>query len=130
MMQELLTGRIRLDMSVIGQLERATQNRIIALFRDELRYRYLGDWTDRQGNSNIEEGLLSAWLTKTGYTNLQIAATLYKLRTEATNHSRNLYGNNKAVYGLLRYGVPVDRRGQGHRNRRSHQLARGREERF
>ena len=32
---------------------------------------------------------------------------LHKLRTEADNHSRTLYGNNKAVYNLLRYGVPV-----------------------
>ena len=94
-------------MSIIGQPECATQNRVIALFRDELGYRYLGEWTDRQDNSNIEEGLLSAWLTKCGYTEPQIAAALYKLRTEATNHNRNLYGNNKAVYNLLRYGVPV-----------------------
>jgi len=46
-------------MTSVGQPERATQNRVIALFRDELRYRYLGDWTDRDGNTNIEEGLLS-----------------------------------------------------------------------
>ena len=39
-------------MTPIGQPERATQNRVIALFRDELGYRYLGDWTDRDGNSN------------------------------------------------------------------------------
>jgi len=94
-------------MNVIGQPERATQNRVIALFRDELGYRYLGDWTDRHRNSNIEEGLLSAWLTNSGYTKPQIESALYKLRTEATNHNRNLYGNNKAVYDLLRYGVPV-----------------------
>ena len=50
----------------IGQPERATQNRVIALFRDELNYRYLGDWTDRTGNSNIEEGLLTAWLGGAG----------------------------------------------------------------
>ena len=50
-------------MSAVGQPERATQNRVIALFRDELHCRYLGDWTDRDGNANIEEGLLSAWLT-------------------------------------------------------------------
>jgi len=42
-------------MSDIGKPERATQNRVIALFRDELHYRYLGDWIDRDGNSNIEE---------------------------------------------------------------------------
>jgi len=34
-------------MTPIGQPERATQERVIALFRDELRYRYLGDWADR-----------------------------------------------------------------------------------
>ena len=94
-------------MSSIGQPERATQDRLIALFRDQLEYRYVGDWNDRDGNSNIEEHLLSAWLTKCGYTPGQINAALHKLRTEADNHSRALYGNNEAVYSLLRYGVPV-----------------------
>jgi len=30
-------------MSTVGQPERATQTRVIALFRDELGYRYLDD---------------------------------------------------------------------------------------
>src|SRR5512145_2636925 len=94
-------------MSNIGQPERATQQRVITLFREELGYRYLGDWTDRDGNSNIEAGLLTAYLTRSGYTLAQISSALYKLRTEADNHSRGLYGNNQAVYNLLRYGVPV-----------------------
>lgn len=92
---------------VVGKPEHATQNRIIALFRDELHYRYLGDWTDREGNSNIEEGLLTAYLTKCGYTPAQINVATYKLRTEADNHNRGLYGNNQAAYNRLRYGVPV-----------------------
>lgn len=94
-------------MSDVGKPERATQDRVIALFRDELKYRYLGDWTDREDNSNIEEGLLSAWLTKNGYSPAQISVALHKLRTETDNHNRTLYGNNQAVYSLLRYGVPV-----------------------
>ncbi|NTU42964.1 MAG: type I restriction endonuclease subunit R, partial [Nitrospirales bacterium] len=94
-------------MNPIGQPERATQNRVIALFCDELGYRYLGDWTDREGNSNIEEGLLTAYLTGKEYAPAQISVALHKLRTEADNHSRGLYGNNYAVYNLLRYGVPV-----------------------
>jgi type I restriction enzyme R subunit len=49
-------------MNTVGQPERATQNRVLALFRDELGYRCLGDWVDRSGNSNIEEAQLSAWL--------------------------------------------------------------------
>jgi len=93
--------------STVGQPERTTQDRVIGLFRDELGYRYLGDWSDRDANSNIEEGLLSGWLTKRGYTSAQISVALHKLRTEADNHSRTLYGNNQAVYNLLRYGVPV-----------------------
>ena len=47
-------------MSIVGQPERGTQSRVDGIFRDELGYRYLGDWTDRSGNSNIEEALLSA----------------------------------------------------------------------
>ena len=95
-------------MSDIGKPERATQNRVIALFRDELGYRYLGDWTDRDGNSNIEEGLLADVPDQDAATpRRRSASPLYKLRTEADNHSRSLYGNNQAVYSLLRYGVPV-----------------------
>lgn len=94
-------------MNSVGQTERTTQDRVIALFRDELRYRYLGDWTDREGNSNIEEGLLTAYLAKSGYTPTQISVALYKLHTEADNPNRSLYDNNKAVYSLLRYTVPV-----------------------
>lgn len=92
---------------VIGKPERNTQNRVIKLFREELGYRYLGDWTDRVGNSNIEEGLLSDWLEKNGYSKAQINRALDILRREADNHNRTLYGNNKEVYKLLRYGVPV-----------------------
>jgi type I restriction enzyme R subunit len=91
-------------MSTIGQPERATQNRVIALFRDELGYRYLSDWTDRPDNSNIEESLLTAYLTKSGYSPVQISKALYELRTEAGNPNRSFYDNNKKVYSLLRYG--------------------------
>lgn len=94
-------------MSDVGKPERVTQNRIVALFRDELGYRTLGDWTDRPGNSNIEQELLAAYLTRSGYSADQISRALYILRTEADNHNRSLYGNNQAVYSLLRYGVPV-----------------------
>jgi type I restriction enzyme R subunit len=92
---------------MIGQSERATQNRVIALFRDQLGYRYLGDWRDRQGNSNIEEGLLTEYLRGCGYNAAQISGAIYKLRAEADHPSRGLYGNNREAYKLLRYGVQV-----------------------
>jgi type I restriction enzyme R subunit len=91
----------------IGQPERATQDRILTLFRDELGYRYLGDWRDRDGNTNIEESCLTTHLTGAGYSPVQIAGAIHILRTEADNPTRSLYDNNKAVYGLLRYGVQI-----------------------
>ena len=93
-------------MNDIGKTERATQNRVIALFHDELGYRYLGDRSDYE-NSNIWEEHLSAWLTKSGYTTTQINRALEILRRESDNHNRTLYSNNQAVYNLLRYGVPI-----------------------
>ena len=56
---------------MIGKPERHTQNRVIALFRDELKYRYLGDWSDRV-NSNIDDALATSWLKKAGKTPEQI----------------------------------------------------------
>ena len=70
-------------MSTIGNPERATQDRVIALFRDELNYRYFGDWSERGANNNIEESLLSGYLTRSGYTPAQVSRALDKLRIEA-----------------------------------------------
>ncbi len=39
-------------MSKVGQLERVTQNRVVKLFQKKLDYRYLGNWEDREDNSN------------------------------------------------------------------------------
>jgi type I restriction enzyme, R subunit len=68
-------------MNAIGQPERDTQNRVIALFRDELKYDYLGNRTDHYSNSNIDEGLLTAWLTKCGYAPAHISVALHRLST-------------------------------------------------
>jgi type I restriction enzyme, R subunit len=94
-------------MSKVGAAERVTQNRVIKLFREELDYDYLGDWQDREDNSNIEEELLTNYLEGVGCSAEQITRALHALRTEANNPNRSLYENNEAVYGLMRYGVPV-----------------------
>jgi type I restriction enzyme R subunit len=94
-------------MPLIVKPERATQNRLIALFRNELNYRYLGDWRDRPNNSDIEEEILTDYLKTRDYSAEQISRAIHRLRTEATNPNRSLYDNNEAVYSLLRYGVPV-----------------------
>lgn len=87
--------------------ERATQDRVIRLFQEQLGYRFLGDWRERAGNSNIEDALLTPWLSARGYSEAQISTALYRLRTEANNKHRDLYANNQAVYQRLRYGVAV-----------------------
>lgn len=94
-------------MTDIGKAERVTQNRVATLFVEALGYKHLGDWAERANNSNIEEGLLSAYLSGAGYTQAQINAALHIFNTEAKKPDRTLYGTNKAVYQLLRYGVPV-----------------------
>jgi type I restriction enzyme R subunit len=53
--------------STVGQIEKRTQIRIVALLRDRLGYEYLGDWTDRVGNRNIDAELLTAFLKQQGY---------------------------------------------------------------
>ena len=94
-------------MDNIGKPERETQNRVIKLFRDELNYEYLGDWHERENNSNIEETLLSEYLTRSGYNAAQISGAIKKLKDAASQHSQNLYAKNKAVYSLLRYGAAI-----------------------
>ena len=92
----------------VGQKERATQNRVVELFRNQLRYTYLGNWEDRQGNSNIEEDILHKYLKeKKGYNDTLISKALYELGKAANNLNDGLYSANKKVYGLLRYGVKV-----------------------
>ena len=100
-------------MSIIGQKERATQNRVVKLFQQHLGYTYYGDWQDRADNTNIEEQYLRAWLTKQGVDDGLITQALRKLKQEAImGDGKKLYHANKQVYSLLRYGVKV-RQGQG-----------------
>lgn len=91
----------------VGQIERKTQNRVVKLFRDELDYTYLGNWEERENNNNIEEKYLSNYLTRKGYSKIQISKTIYQLKTTANNFNESLYTTNKNVYQMLRYGVEI-----------------------
>jgi type I restriction enzyme, R subunit len=92
----------------VGQIERKTQNRIVKVFCDRLGYDYLGNWEDRENNSNIEEDYLRAYLVKTGkYSVKVIDKAIAELKKNAGNQVMSLYDLNKEVYGLLRYGVKV-----------------------
>ena len=94
-------------MTEYGKPERHSQNRIIKFFHDELGYKYLGNWEDRENNSNIEEALLTSFLNRQGYSNESIKRAIYELQTTANNHNNSLYTNNKNTYQLLRYGINV-----------------------
>lgn len=97
--------------------ERATQNRVIKLFTEELGYEYLGDWQKRENNSNIEEKLLENYLRQSLQTrnpnyplsiiNSQLSKAILKLKAAANQPDKSLYDRNKEVYDLLRYGTGV-----------------------
>ncbi len=92
-------------MSKVGQIERATQNRIVQLFQEQLRYEYLGNWEEREGNSNIEEAELRKFL-QTKYSDELITKAIFALKKEAKiNSNDDLYNANKEVYSMLRYGT-------------------------
>ena len=94
-------------MNEVGQIERITQNRVVKLFREELHYTYLGNWEERENNSNIEEELLTGYLNRKGCKPTLISRAIDQLKTTANNFNDSLYTTNKSVYQLLRYGVKV-----------------------
>ena len=53
-------------MSMIGKPERAIQHRVVALFRDEMKYHYLGNWIDRE-KKTYRESFLSLKGIKPAY---------------------------------------------------------------
>lgn len=95
-------------MSDVGQIERKAQNRVVALFRDQLGYEHLGNWAVREHNSNVETELLVHNLRARGYDDNLISRTLDQLgKAASVGAGHDLYEANRDVYGLLRYGVKV-----------------------
>lgn len=92
--------------SKIGKLERDTQDRVVSLMLEKLNYRHLGKWEERDNNSNVEEEILSNWLSNK-YAPKIINKAIYEFTKVSSDQSRSLYDVNKEVYSLLRYGVTV-----------------------
>ena len=90
----------------VGQIEKATQARVLALFLQRLGYRYLGHWINRD-NSHIDAPLLRAWLQARGVADKLISRALHEFTRVASDSSKSLYDRNRAAYELLRYGVKV-----------------------
>ena len=95
-------------MSTVGQVERKAQERVVKLFQEQLDYEYLGDWDERADNTNVEEALLRQNLLARGYSDEQVSRAFHELVTASSiGSTQSLYDANRTVYGLLRYGVPV-----------------------
>lgn len=94
-------------MSTVGQIEKKTQARIVALLRDRLHYDYLGNWIDRAGNRNIEPEVLLPWLAKRGVPDGLARRALHELEKVTGDTGKSLYDRNEATYRLLRYGVKL-----------------------
>ena len=88
--------------------EIVTQKRIIKMFKDPnlLGYEYLGDWKDRENNSNVEIEYLEKFL-KDKYDSELIKKAIKEIEKITTNQTKTLYQINKEVYSLLRYGIKV-----------------------
>src|SRR5471030_1496218 len=93
-------------MTTVGQIEKRTQARIVALFQERLGYDYLGNKIDGD-NRNIATKLLTAWLEKQGISGTLIARALHELNRVSSDTSKSIYDRNHEVYELLRYGVKV-----------------------
>jgi len=93
-------------MSDIGQIERKTQNRVVALLRDQLGYTYVGNLEDH-ANSNVRDAVLSGWLTPKGYSLPVITKAIDVLEKAANDSTKSLYDRNRDVYEHLRYGIKV-----------------------
>jgi type I restriction enzyme R subunit len=92
----------------VGQVEKATQDRVVKLFTDALGYQYLGHWQEETRRAGIEEATLRQYLRDDqGYAEAEVAEAIRKLRKVAENSTDSLYTRNRAVYQMLRYGVKV-----------------------
>ncbi len=94
-------------MSDIGQPEMVTQVKVVKLFVDTLGYNYLGDWRDRENNSNVEEKYLKEYLAKQGYDSELIEKAINEFAKKVTGQAKSLYDKNKEIYNLLRYGLKI-----------------------
>lgn len=96
-----------LNTTKVGQLERKTQDRIVALFRDRLGYDYLGNFEEREENNNVEEAYLRPFLLRAGHSDALINKAIEELKKSANRPHLSLYDLNKETYSLLRYGIKV-----------------------
>ncbi len=95
------------NLEQVGQIEKATQERVINFFQAVLWYNYLWNWEKEERKSPIENDLLKSNLTKRWYSEKIIDKAIYELEKIALNQTKSLYDINKEVYSMLRYWIKV-----------------------
>lgn len=94
--------------SHIGEPERSVQNRLLTLFKEKLKYEYLGNYEYRTCNRNIERKLLFDYLMSTQkWSKEEANRAITQLEKEAYCTPQNMQEKNEKVYSLLRYGANV-----------------------
>lgn len=80
-----------IDLASVPQIGRSTQNCIVALFQQKLKYRYLGNLEKEEENSNVDEVLLSSYLTKKGYSSSLISKAIFEFKKIVTINTNKPY---------------------------------------
>ena len=94
-------------MEDVNSLEIKTQERVLhEVFQKKLNYIYLGNFKDRENNSNIEEELLYKYLIK-HYSDEYVRKAISEFKRIAHDESKELFEINKNVYSVLKYGIPI-----------------------
>lgn len=106
-------------MGEVGDKERKVQDRVVNLLQKQWGYHYLGNWSKNVDSPNVDPERLTANLqrrvvqkpdgsTERTYDDNVINRALRELeKAAAVSDAVGLYGANKQVYELLRYGVKV-----------------------
>lgn len=93
-------------MTDIGQIERRTQNRVVALISSLPSFRYLGNLTE-QFNENIRKDDLLSWLASRGVEETLATQAVEQLWRTSNDVTKSLYQRNRDVYEILCYGIQV-----------------------
>lgn len=89
--------------------ERATQNRVVALFTDPARldYVHLGDLSEARDNRCVRSADLELNLERRGYSAAHVTRALEQLARAIDSTGITLYQANLRTWQLLRYGAKV-----------------------
>jgi len=97
----------------LPKTERETQDQLIDVFKNKLKYQFLGNWHDTKRTLSFEENLLTDFLkNKQNYSDIFVKKIIDKFKRISTDLTNGLYFANSETYRLLRYGVNIQQVGE------------------